>query len=829
MASKQWKVQQTLLPLYAGGVPKHTPDNIYLVTWTDSGINLIHTMQPHVVLFRLDAPLDPIIAYDIDSSTPHDAPYAIVTAHQSGLVKYWNNDTLVKQWKAHELPISDIIFDPSGTLVATASIDKSVRIWDVKQAYCTHSFKAHSHFIDYIAFHSHISTSFAKIYVGTRDGVIKCWNLLSKKAEELGNGKGGTHVSGISSIVVCADLGIILSLGKDKVINLWNIESNDLLKTFPVYDELKFIARVKSADIGDFFISGSSVGALKTWKLSISSTQGNLNLKLVDQYNYSRDRIISLRSEEIFLPGITHLSFLSVLKKIVISTEDYNILILDCSADLSTNSICFKCEKMLLGFNEEIHDLKLLNATKFVAFYNSNQVRLLNIETLDSYILMSHVDDLSALDVSYCGKYLACCSKDSTLSVWSIKHEKDGKLLFEFLAHGIGHSESVVQVKFSKNLDLATASLDRTIKLWDFKKALNSAGNLICTNSTIAHQKDINCIQFSPNSSILASASQDKSIKFWKVPDLSLQSTLTGHKRGVKDVCFSDIEKVLVSASSDKTVKLWSIQTSACLKTFEGHTMSVLRAEVISSGTQIISAGTDSTIRLWNMKSNECINCFSEGLNEKVTTMCLAADRSFMVTATQDSEIQIWKDVTIEEQIIQESERSAHLLREQELQNLIRSNSYQRAFLLALQLDHPRRLQQILESIILQSERENEDLKTNLRNLLSNFTLDENLKCLNLIRDWNIHQKRYFPAQILLHQILCDDVFFNLKNLKAEQFSQLKSIIESLHSYTERHFKRVAVLNQQICLLDFVLAPSLQHGRKREEDNLGPSNKKLRT
>jgi U3 small nucleolar RNA-associated protein 13 len=58
---------------------------------------------------------------------------------------------------------------------------------------------------------------------------------------------------------------------------------------------------------------------------------------------------------------------------------------------------------------------------------------------------------------------------------------------------------------------------------------------------------------------MIASSSQDKTIKIWSSHDLLLQLTLTGHKKGVWDCAFSPVDKLLVSASGDKTVRVWNL------------------------------------------------------------------------------------------------------------------------------------------------------------------------------------------------------------------------------------------------------------------------------
>jgi WD40 repeat protein len=70
----------------------------------------------------------------------------------------------------------------------------------------------------------------------------------------------------------------------------------------------------------------------------------------------------------------------------------------------------------------------------------------------------------------------------------------------------------------------------------------------------------VRSVSFSPDGSLLASGSKDKTIKLWRVSDGSLVRTLTGHTDWVMSVSFSPDGSLLASGSVDKTIKLWQVR-----------------------------------------------------------------------------------------------------------------------------------------------------------------------------------------------------------------------------------------------------------------------------
>lgn len=76
---------------------------------------------------------------------------------------------------------------------------------------------------------------------------------------------------------------------------------------------------------------------------------------------------------------------------------------------------------------------------------------------------------------------------------------------------------------------------------------------------------------FSPDAKLLATASSDRTVKLWSTADFSLAGSLEGHSRWVWDVAFSADSSYLVSGSSDTTARLWEVGSGDVVRTFTGH------------------------------------------------------------------------------------------------------------------------------------------------------------------------------------------------------------------------------------------------------------------
>jgi len=155
------------------------------------------------------------------------------------------------------------------------------------------------------------------------------------------------------------------------------------------------------------------------------------------------------------------------------------------------------------------------------------------------------------------------------------------------------------------------------------------------------HRAVITHLAFHPQYSLLASCSEDASIKLWDFEAGQFEKTLKGHTGTINYIAFDLQGKYLASCSSDLTIKLWDLVQYACVKTLHGHEHSVSSVEFLTNGDFIISASRDKTIKLWEISTGYCKKTFV-GHNEWVRRAVVNESNTLMASCSNDQSIIIW-------------------------------------------------------------------------------------------------------------------------------------------------------------------------------------------
>jgi WD40 repeat protein len=198
-----------------------------------------------------------------------------------------------------------------------------------------------------------------------------------------------------------------------------------------------------------------------------------------------------------------------------------------------------------------------------------------------------------ALGFSSDGRFLAAGTADGTVEIWRPK-ELRWVRYFTFK----GHTREIRSVAFRPNSsEVASAGMDRTVKVWDVAKPNRESKEL-------AHDTLTSSIAFSHDSRILAADISQGLIGLFSVATGHLQATL-GPELDAEELAFSPDGKTLASGGFDN-ITFWDLRTINPVATIAGQFGPLLALAYSPSGRTLATLNK-RMIRLWDVSARETI------------------------------------------------------------------------------------------------------------------------------------------------------------------------------------------------------------------------------
>ncbi|MCL2820955.1 MAG: hypothetical protein FWD38_09065 [Oscillospiraceae bacterium] len=518
----------------------------------------------------------------------------LASASEDKTVKIWERESgkLIHTLEGHTNYVHSVCFSPDGKYLASASGDKTVKIWERESGKLIHTLEGHTESVYSVCF----SPDGSYIISASWDKTVKIWEREGGKLIHTLEG----HTNYVRSACFSPDGQHIISASKDKTVRIWESESGKLVRTLEGHTSS--VLNVCFSPDGQHIISASKDKTVRIWE----SESGKL-----------------VRTLEGHTESVQCACFSSDGKYIASASWDKTIRIWESESGklvrtLERHTDYVQC----VCFSSDGKYFASASWDRSVMIWESESGKL--VRTLEG-----HTNYVRSACFSSDGKYIASASGDKTVRIWEWE---TGKLVRTIE----GHASSVLNVCFSPDgKQVAFALGDKTVRIWEWE-----TGKLVRTIEKLP--SFVYCVCFSSDGKYIASASGDKTVRIWEWETGKLVRRLKDHADAVFGVCFSPDGKQVAFALGDKTVRIWEWETGKLVRTIEGHEDSVLGVCFSSDGKYIASASGDKTVRIWEWETGKLVRRLKDHA-DAVLSVCFSPDGKYIASASKDGTFKVWE------------------------------------------------------------------------------------------------------------------------------------------------------------------------------------------
>jgi WD40 repeat protein len=566
----------------------------------------------------------------------------LATASDDKTVRLWdvsNHDQpkpLGPPLTGHTGTVYGVAFAPDGRTLATTSLDQTVRLWDVSDPH--HPMPLGSPLTGHTG--TVIGVAFAPdgrtLATSSFDQAVRLWDVSDRdRPRRLGPPLTG-HTGSVWAVAFAPDGRTLATTSLDQTVRLWDLSDRDQPKPLgpPLTGHTGAVRAVAFAPDGRTLATASADQTVRLWDVSGRDQPKPLGPPLSGHTG-----------------SVYGVAFAPDGRTLATVSDDKTTILWDLSGRDRPRPLGLP----LSGHTGAVYGVAFAPDGRTLATSSFDKtVRLWDLSGRDQPKplgppLTGHTDAVYGVAFAPDGRTLATASDDKTVRLWDVSDRDQPKPLGPPLT---GHTGSVYGVAFAPDgRTLATSSFDKTVRLWDVsdRDRPRPLGPPLT-----AHTRAVYGVAFAPDGRTLATSSDDQTVRLWDVSDRDqpkpLGPPLTGHTSAVRGVAFAPDGRTLATSSFDQTVRLWDVsdrdQPKPLGPPLTGHTRAVERVVFAPDGRTLATASTDQTVRLWDVSDRDQPKPLGpplSGHTGAVRGVAFAPDGRTLATASTDKTVRLWE------------------------------------------------------------------------------------------------------------------------------------------------------------------------------------------